>query len=54
MYSFIMGAKGLTLKLDELIDERLPGAGWELASHDVSIVGEKTLTTLIFRRPIDF
>jgi hypothetical protein len=27
--------------------------GWELVSHDVVLVGDRTLTTFVFRRPAE-
>lgn len=47
MVSFMQGARLLVMDVDQLIESHLPGSGWELVSHDVAVVGSKTLITLI-------
>lgn len=46
-----MAANGeLASQLDRLTGGGLPGAGWHVVSHDVLVVGERSLMTLILQR----
>jgi hypothetical protein len=49
--AFLEEHRQLANQVDQIVATGLPGGGgWGLVSHDVLLIGDRTLVTLIFRR----